>query len=130
VSEPTQASLSPLERRIVQALYRLGEAGAAEVADRIEHEAGIDSVRVTLRILEKKGHVTHRADGRRHVYSPVVPHQKASRSAIDGLVGTFFRGSPGRAALAMLGMSKLSDEELDELAELIDEKRKSHASDE
>jgi predicted transcriptional regulator len=75
-------------------LYGLGEAGAVEVAKRVSQKGGHDSVRVTLRILEKKGHVVHRQDGRRYVYSPTVPHKKASRSAVRGLVSTFFRGSP------------------------------------
>lgn len=110
-------------------LYRLGEASVADVSGRLEHGAGYDSVRVTLRILEKKGHVTHRRDGRRYIYSPTVPHEAASQSAIRNLLRTFFHGSPSRAALALLGMARLSQEELDEIAERIEEVRKSHESD-
>ncbi len=110
-------------------LYGLGEAGAVEVAKRVSQKGGHDSVRVTLRILEKKGHVVHRQDGRRYVYSPTVPHKKASRSAVRGLVSTFFRGSPKRAVLALLGMSRLSKAELDEIAEWVEEAKRSHDSD-
>ncbi len=109
-------------------LYGLGEAGAAEVAKRVRHEGRHDSVRVTLRILERKGHIKHRQDGRRYVYSPTVPHQAASRSAIRGLISTFFRGSPKSAVLALLGMSRLSKNELDEIAEWVEAARRPHES--
>jgi predicted transcriptional regulator len=110
-------------------LYRLREASATEVADRMEENPGNDSVRVTLGILRKKGHVKRRLDGRRYIYSPCVPHESASRSAIRGLIRTFFRGSPKRAVLALLGMSRLSRDELDEIAEWVEQARRSHESD-
>jgi predicted transcriptional regulator len=124
-----QAKLSRREREIMEILYRLGEASAADVVGRMDPDPGYDSVRVTLGILEKKGHVKHRQDGRRYVYTPKVPHETASRSAIRNVLHTFFRGSPSRAILALLGMSRLSREELDVIAKWIEEERKSHESD-
>lgn len=125
--------LSALERAIMDVLYRLGEASAGEVADRVSRAGGVgsgrDSIRVTLRILEKKGHVKHRQDGRRYLYSPTVPFQAASKSAFQSLVGTFFRGSPKRAVLALLGMSKLSRDELEEIAEWVEEAKRANESD-
>ena len=112
-------------------VYRLGEAGAAEVSSKMRDEPGYDTVRVTLGILEKKGHLKHRQDGRRYVFSPTVPHRKATRSAWRNLIHTFFRGSPSKAILSLLDMSstRLSQEELDEIAEWIEKERKSHDSD-
>ena len=129
MNEPELAQLSRREREIMDIVYRLGEASVAEVVDRMDSDAGYDSVRVTLGILEKKGHVQHRQEGRRYVYSPTVPHSAASRSAIRNVTRTFFRGSPSRAILALLGMSKLSRDELDEIAKWIEEERQSHESD-
>ncbi|MHC4611251.1 MAG: BlaI/MecI/CopY family transcriptional regulator [Planctomycetota bacterium] len=123
-----QNQLSRREREIMNVVYRLGEASVADVFGRMDEDAGYDSVRVTLGILEKKGHVKHRQEGRRYVYSPTVPHEAASRSAVRNLLHTFFRGSPSRAMLTLLGMSKLSRDELDEIAEWIEEERKSHGS--
>lgn len=109
-------------------VYRLGEASVADVVERMDDDPGYDSVRVTLGILEKKGHLKHRQEGRRYVYSPTVSHAKASRSAVRNLIHTFFRGSPSRAILTLLGMSRLSREELDEIARAIEEERRSHDS--
>jgi predicted transcriptional regulator len=129
LTKAEQAKLSRREREIMEILYRLGEASAAAVVGRMDPDPGYDSVRVTLGILEKKGHVKHRQDGRRYVYTPKVPHETASRSAIRNVLHTFFRGSPSRAILALLGMSRLSREELDVIAKWIEEERKSHESD-
>lgn len=109
-------------------LYRLGEGSVADVVAGMDSDPGYDSVRVTLGILEKKGHVHHRQEGRRYVYSPVVPLERASRSAIRNVTRTFFRGSPSRAILALLGMSKLSADELDKIARWIEDERESHGS--
>ncbi len=129
MTKAEQAKLSRREREIMEILYRLGEASAADVVGRMDPDPGYDSVRVTLGILEKKGHVKHRQEGRRYIYTPTVPHETASRSAIRNVLQTFFRGSPSRAILALLGMSRLSREELDVIAKWIEEERKSHGSD-
>ncbi len=121
--------LSRREREIMEILYRLGEASVAEVVGRMDPDPGYDSVRVTLGILEKKGHVQHRQDGRRYMYLPIVPHEAASRSAMSNVMNTFFRGSPSRAILALLGMQRLSKEELDVIAQWIEEEKDSHESD-
>lgn len=126
MQKPPQSQLSRREREIMNIVYRLGEASVADVVARMENDPGYDSVRVTLGILEKKGHVKHRQEGRRYVYSPTVSHEKASRSATRNLIQTFFRDSPSRAILTLLGMSELTPEELDEIARVIEEERRSH----
>jgi len=123
--------LSRREREIMDVVYQLGEAGVAEVVNRMRDDPGYDSVRVTLGILEKKGHVKHRQDGRRYLYSPTVPHQTATRNALRNLLQTFFRSSPSKAIQALLDMSgdRLSPEDLDEIAQWIEQERKSHDDD-
>ena len=121
-----QADLSRRERQIMEIIYRRARATVADVLDALPDPPGYSSVRATLRILEEKGHLTHEKDGPRYVYSPVLPRNKASRSALKQLVRTFFDGSVERAVAALLDASdaKMSQEELDRLAELIDEARK------
>ncbi len=125
--QPPHAQLSRREREIMDIVFQLGEASVAAVAGRMSDDPGYDSVRVTLGILERKGHVTHRPDGRRYVYRPTVPHGKATKTALRGVLKTFFGGSPSKAILTLLDMSaaRLSPEELDEIATWIDEERAS-----
>lgn len=119
------AELSKRERQIMDVVYRLGQATAAEAEALLEDRPGLDTVRVTLRKLEKKGHVRHRRDGRRHVYVPVVPAERATQRALRNLVKTFFAGSPSHAILSMLDLSssELSQAELDEIARWIEQER-------
>ncbi len=108
-------------------VYQLGEASVLDVASRLEDSPSYDSVRITLGILAKKGFLTHRREQRRYIYAPTVPRERASRSAVRSLLKTFFGGSPKKAILAMLDMSssKLTKEELDEIAAWVEKEKKS-----
>jgi BlaI family transcriptional regulator, penicillinase repressor len=120
--QPPQHQLSRRERQIVDVLYRLGEAGAAEVVEHLPDQPSYNSVRVTLGILERKGVVRHRQEGNRYVYAPTVSAEQVRESALRHLVRTFFRGSPSKAILTLLDSSstRLTPEELDELAARLD----------
>jgi predicted transcriptional regulator len=120
-----QAALSKRERQIMDALYRLGKADAAEIRAAIPDAPSYSAVRTLLRILEEKGHVTHEQQGQKYTYAPVVTRHSARRSALRHLVETFFDGSVADAAAALLGSnSKLKPEELDRLELLLDKARK------
>ena len=109
------------ERQIMEVLYRLGEGSVADVIDLMADAPSYDAVRLALGVLEEKGHVRHRREGRRYVYRPTTPIHAASRSALRQLTRTYFRGSPQKAVLAMLDASaqQMSDRELEEIAEWI-----------
>src|SRR6187549_3050950 len=113
--------LSRRERQILDILYKHGRATAADVQAALPEPPSYSAVRALLRILEDKGHVRHVQDGPRYVYSPTVPRDKARRSAMQQLVGTFFGGSTEQAVAALLDMSatRLSDDELERLSQLI-----------
>ena len=74
--------LSRRERQIMDVIYRLGRATAAEVTANIPDPPTSTAVRTLLRILEDKGFLTHEMDGLRHVYVPSVPRENASRSML------------------------------------------------
>jgi BlaI family transcriptional regulator, penicillinase repressor len=119
--------LSRRERQIMEIVYRLGEASAAQILEQIEDPPSYSAVRALLRILVDKQHLQHRADGPRYVYAPIVSRNKARSAALAGVVDNFFEGSAARAAAALLGSvhgKKLTKTELDELSALIDSARK------
>jgi predicted transcriptional regulator len=117
--------LTKRERQIMDALYRLGRATAAEIMAGMPGAAGNSTVRTQLRVLEAKGHVKHEEEGLRYVYSPTVPRHSARRSALKHLVDTFFDGSTAKAVAALLGGegSRVSDQELERIAELVNTAR-------
>lgn len=119
-------ALTRRERQIMDVLYRRGRATAAEVLADLSGDPNYSTVRTQLRVLEDKGHVRHEDDGLRYVYSPAVPRHTARRSALRHLVNTFFDGSAEKVVGALLGGdgSKLTDEELDRIEDLVAKARK------
>jgi BlaI family transcriptional regulator, penicillinase repressor len=113
--------LTKRERQIMDALYRLGRATAAEIMAEMTGAPGNSTVRTQLRVLEAKGHVRHEEEGLRYVYLATVPRHSARRSALKHLVDTFFDGSPTQAVAALLGgeAARLSDDDLARIAELL-----------
>ena len=110
----------------MDALYRRGRATAAEVMRDLPGEPAYSTVRTQLRVLEEKGHVRHDEERLRYVYSPAVPRHAARKSALRHLVETFFDGSAENVVAAILGneASKLSDEQLDRIVELVESARR------
>ena len=120
------AALTRRERQIMDILYKRGRATASEVLDDLPGSPHYSTVRTQLRVLEEKGHVTHEEDGVRYVYMPATPRRAARKSALRHLVDTFFDGSAEQVVAAVLGGegARLSEEELDRIAELIEKAKK------
>ena len=114
--------LSKRERQVMEAVYRLKTASAAEVQAGIPSPPGYSAVRATMQILVGKGLLTHRRDGRRYVYAPTIPHRQARQSAVQHLVSTYFDGSVTAAVAALLNTDRkrLSDAEYRQLIALIE----------
>lgn len=122
----TNDPLSRREREIMDILYRDGQLAANDLVERLSGQPSNSAVRTLLRILEEKGHVKRQQEGMRYVYKPTVSREKARRSALNHLLSTFFDGSPETVVSTLLdeNASKLSTEQLDTLAMLIDRARK------
>jgi len=119
-------ALTRRERQIMDILYKRGRATANEVLEDLPGNSHYSTVRTQLRVLEEKGHVTHEEAGVRFVYMPAVPRRAARKSALRHLVDTFFDGSAEQVVAAVLGGegARLSDAELDRIAELVDKAKK------
>jgi predicted transcriptional regulator len=114
------------ERQIMDILYRRGEASVGDVRDEMNEDApSYSAVRALLGILEKKGHIRHQTNGSRFIYMPARARTEAAQSALAQLVKTFFGGSVEQVVASLVADpdGKLSSEELDRLARLIDDAR-------
>ena len=119
-------TLTRRERQIMDVLYRLGRATAGEVLEGLPGAPTYSTVRAQLRVLEDKGHVQHEEVGLRYVYSPIIPKHAIRQTALRHLVDTFFEGSTPKVVAALLGgdSSKITDEELDRITDLVEKARK------
>jgi predicted transcriptional regulator len=113
--------LSRRERQIMDVIYSLGKGSVSDVVERLPDPPSYSSVRALLRILEDKGHLRHEQDGARYLYAPTVSREKMRRSALRNLVSVFFGGSVEETVAALLSTrdGKLSEEELERIAELV-----------
>jgi BlaI family transcriptional regulator, penicillinase repressor len=118
--------LSRRERHIMDILYRFGRATAEEVMDQMTGAPSYSTVRTQLRVLEEKGHVRHEEQGRRFVYMPSLPRATARKSALRHVVDTFFDGSVEKVVAALLGSdtSRVTDDELERIAQIVRKARK------
>jgi len=103
-----------------------GQATGAEILEQLPKPPTRGAMRTMLRILEDKGHLTHRKRSREFVYRPARSRRRVGPPALQRVVDTFFGGSLGNAVAAHLAQrgDDISDEELQRLAELISEARK------
>ena len=104
-------------------LYRLKEAPVSDVLEGLADPPSYSAVRAKLGILEDKGYVTHREDGPRYVYRPIVDHSTAETTALKHVVTTFFGGSIEKAVTALVSMDEeeLTDADIERLSTLIKE---------
>lgn len=122
----SELHLTRRERQIMDAVYTRGQASAAAVHQALPDRPSYSAVRALMRILEEKGHLRHRSQGNRYIYLPTRSRRRASRSAARRLLRTFFDGSAERAVAALLEAcdTRLTEEELDRLSQLIEQVRK------
>jgi BlaI family penicillinase repressor len=118
--------LTRRERQIMDILFRRGRATASQVMAELPGNPSYSTVRTQLRVLEDKGHVRHEEEGPRYVYVPAVARHAARKSALRHLVKTFFDGSAEKVVAALLGGegTRLTDDALERVAELVEQARK------
>lgn len=114
-------TLTEAELRLMRVLWRRGESAVAELVTAVADETPLayTSVLTTIRVLEKKGYVRHRQEGRAFLYKPCVAEHEASRSEIRHLLQRFFGNSREQMLLSLLGDREISADELRRLKEAI-----------
>jgi predicted transcriptional regulator len=125
MSKSSPLDLGKRERQIVEAVYRRGEASVAEVRAELVDPPSYSAVRAMLGLLVEKGVLKYRRQGKRYLYRPAMPKEKARKSALRNLLATFFGGRASDAVAALLEVSagQLTDEELDRMRTLIEQAR-------
>jgi predicted transcriptional regulator len=110
-------TLTEAELRLMKILWRRGESAVNDLVAAMPdgEELAYNSVLTTIRILEQKGYVDHRQEGRAFVYRPVVAENEASRSEIRNMLNRFFGNSREQLLLSLLGDGEISRDELERL---------------
>jgi predicted transcriptional regulator len=114
-------TLTEAELRLMKILWRRGESAVTDLVAALPEGEPLayNSVLTTIRILEQKGYVEHRQEGRAFVYKPSVAEDEASRTEVRNVLGRFFGNSREQLVLSLLGDDEISAEELRRLKDAI-----------
>jgi predicted transcriptional regulator len=114
--------MSRRERQIMDIIYELKEATGAQVHQKIPNPPSYSAIRALLRVLEEKGHLSHKKDGPRYVFYPNVSKEEARKKILKHVKKTFFDGSTEKVVAALLDISEenLSEEDYKRIYELIE----------
>jgi predicted transcriptional regulator len=110
-------TLTEAELRLMKILWERGESVVSDLVAAIPggESLAYNSVLTTVRILEQKGYVEHRQEGRAFVYRACVAEQEASRSEVRHMLSRFFGNSREQLLLSLLGDEEISPAELERL---------------
>jgi len=123
-------NLSRREREIMDIVFARNEATLSEILDQLADPPTRPALRSLLTILEDKGHLKHRKEGREFVYLTVHSREKVGRSTLGRVVSTFFNGSLAQALASCLNdpRSRYSDEEIAELSTFVEQAKAARKS--
>jgi predicted transcriptional regulator len=114
-------TLTEAEYRLMDILWARGPAAVSEVVSALgDPPLAYNTVLTTLRILEQKGYVRHKASGRAFIYKPAIEREDAQRDVVAHVVSRFFNNSPRDLVLNLLESEQVDATELDRLREIIE----------
>ena len=118
--------LSRREREVMDLVFAQGEATLSQILEGMESPPTRAALRSILTILEGKGHLKHRQEGREFIYQPVHSRAEVGQSTLSRVIGTFFGGSLTQALATYLShpQTQLSEEEVTELRRFLDQAKK------
>ena len=121
--QPRKNSPSDLEMHVLGILWKMGPSTVREVLESMTDgkKRAYTTVLTILQVMEKKGLVTHTTKGNAHVYKPTASRDKIVKPIVNRLVDNAFSGSPAGLMVSLLGQGKLSNDEIKELKEILDE---------
>lgn len=114
--------LTPRETEIMNVLWDRGPSTVAEVRDALDDGSAYTTILTLMRVLEEKGIVTRRAEGKAHRYRALVRREAARSRAVDGVLGQFFRGSAELMLTQLVSRRDLDEDALLRLRALVDER--------
>ena len=121
---PRKSILTDGETRIMRIIWEKGKSHADEIRETLRSQ-GIrrsdSAIRCTLRILEKKGVITHTVKNRTFIYTPKLTRLQAERDVIQHIINLFYPDSPGSFAWRVLDETELTPEVIQKMREKLRE---------
>ena len=118
---PAATNLSRRERQIMDILYRLGSATAAEIRENLPEPPSYSTVRALLRILEDKGYLKKTLVERAHVYKPTRARQQVIGVMVKDFVDRVFDGASGSLLVHLATDNRLTAKQRQAIERLLED---------
>ena len=113
-------NLTAKEEEIMQVLWDLDRALVRDIMDKLPNsDQPYTTVSSIVRILEKKGFVSHKSYGKTHEYFPVISKIEYRRKKFKGLLNQYFDNSIESVVSFLVKEEKMKPEEIEELTKMI-----------
>lgn len=116
--------LTNKEEEIMQVLWKLNKAFVKEILSELPNNLHYNTVSTTIRKMEEKGFVKHHAFGKTHQYYPTISKEKYRKQFMKKTINNYFENSYKNVVSFFANEEKISIEELKEIIELIENKKK------
>jgi BlaI family penicillinase repressor len=103
------------ELEIMKIVWQMGEATVKEIQQRLPGEPHYNSVLTITRVLERKGHLVHRTEGKTHFYRAGESEEKSRARLLRHLIDQAFGGSAASVVLNLVRAGDLTPKDLDEI---------------
>jgi predicted transcriptional regulator len=119
-------TLTPQELEIMKIVWRAGPSSVRDVYETMRRERGVayTTVLTMMRILERKGHLRSRTEGRAHIYSAVRAEQRVLRDMVREFLHRVFNGSAEPLVQHLVRDGRLSESELREIIRQVQEEER------
>lgn len=116
--KPSQ-TFTEKEMEIMQIVWELGEATAKQIQEKLPGDRHYNSVLTIIRVLERKGHLTHRAEGKAHVYRARQQPEKSRSKVLGHMIKQVFGGSAASLVLHLVETGDLTEDDLREVRQQV-----------
>ncbi|MGH9845282.1 MAG: BlaI/MecI/CopY family transcriptional regulator [Blastocatellia bacterium] len=110
------------ELEIMRVVWELGEATARQIREQLPGDRHYNSVLTIIRVLERKGHLVHRVEGKAHVYRAKAQPEKSRSRMIGHLIKQVFGGSAAAMVLHLVETGDLTEDDLREVRQQMKER--------
>ncbi len=120
----TRQELTRAELEIMQILWRIERGFVNDILEAMPTpKPAYNTVSTIVRILEKKGFVSHKAFGKSHEYYPLVLREEYTSGFMTNVIESFFGGSVGNMVSFLSHDRGISVSEADQIIKMLQERR-------
>ena len=115
-------AMSPAETEILRLVWQLGAATVQQIQETLpaHRKVAYKTVQTLLRRLEDKGYLTHKVEGKAHVFCPAVRREAVVKRTVLDFLDRLFGGDPRPLMQFLAREGHVDAQDIEELRKLID----------